>query len=355
LVLQVYEQWLTTLKIPKSMLNGSDILLMEFPECGSYYYLLMQLDKDFRPIFILLECQPESHGKSHSIGEANHVFCLSKIDINQMQMIEDESNLALLDWEKLQSLPNVGSSNTVPEQSLLSDFGIESTSQLPGCSSLNFSSVVDEVFEFEKVKSGPSFPIQIHSSSPFNASSFSHLSSLSTSNPGMKTGISMPKLDGGMQHSQISNATKVPTGASSLNSSLYGGNSLKGMLHTNTLSSPSPGRNSSVQKFSLSKSYQDLSSLRSPHLGEVGQYSAIDGDQARSANDSHKDVGGLIGASRSTQPLSPLQASGSRMHTIKANGVKSLSAGAGGAVGFSKDTGSSSLITASICKISTKI
>ena len=355
LLLQVYEQCLTTLRIPKSMLNGADVLLMGFPQCGSYYYLLMQLDKDFRPLFNLLESQPEPHGMSHSIGEANHVFRLNKIDINMMQMIEDESNLALLDWEKLQSLPNLGASNTVPEQSLLSDFGMESTSKLPGCSQLNFSSVVDEVFKFEKVKSDPSFPIQSHSSSPFNASSYSHLSSLSTSHQGMKAGINIPKLDGGMQHSQISNATKVSTGASSLNSSLYGGSSLKGILHTNTLSSSSPGRNSSVQKLSLSKSDQDLSSLRSTHLGELGQYSAVDGDQSRSVNDSPKDVGGLIGTNRVTQPLSPLRASGSRMHTIKANGLKSLSAGAGGAVGFSKDTGSSSLITASMCKISLKI
>lgn len=334
LFLQVYEQCLTTLRIPKWMLHGSDLLLMGFPQCGSCYYLLMQLDKDFKPLFNLLESQPEPGGKSHLNGEASHVFRFNKIDINQMQMVEDESNLALFDWEKLQALLNIGASNTVSEHSLISDFVMESTPQLPGCSQTNFSSIVDEVFEFEKFKSGPAFPLQSQLSSPFNAPSFSQLNAISTSHHGMKAGV-LPKLDGGMQHSQMSNAAKVSTSISGLTGSLYGANNLKGILNANTLSSSSSGRNSSIQKLSQSKSDQDLCSHRSPNLGEVGHYSGIDGDHTRSMNGSPTDVGSLIGANRPTQSLSPLRATGPRMHNVKP-------------LGFSKDILSSSLITAPI-------
>lgn len=305
------------------MLTGSDLLLMGFPQCGSSYYLLMQLDKDFRPFFNLLESQAEPHGKSHSDSEASYVFRLNKIDINQMQMVEDESNLALVDWKELQSLPNTRASNAASEQNLPSDYGLESNLQPAGRSQLSFSSIVDEVFESEKVKPGPTFSIQSQPSSPFNAASFTHVSALSTTHHGMKAGTNMHKLDGGLQHSQISNYAKISTAGSGLNSSLYGANSLKNVFSTNSFSSPSPGRNSPVQKLSLSKSDQDLSSLRS--LGEVGQYSIVDGDQVRSASDSSKDVSALVRASRSTQPSSPLRGSGFQVKSMKPNGLKGMS------------------------------
>ncbi|ONK56822.1 uncharacterized protein A4U43_C10F13360 [Asparagus officinalis] len=323
--LEVYEQCLTTLRIPKSMLHGSDLLLMGFPQCGSSYYLLLQLDKDFKPLFYLLESRPEQRGKSHIISEANYVFRLNKVDINQMHVVGDESNLAILDWKKIQSVP-VGASSTIAEHSLLSDFGMDSSPQLSGCSQSKFSSVVDEVFEFEKVKSGPSLV-----SSLFNAPSFSQLSTLSANQQGMRAGIT-PKLDVGMQHPQISNATKAST--ASLNSSLYGANNLNGVLNANSLPSSSPGRSSSIQKLSHSKSDQELSTVRSPHRVEVSQYAANDVDQSRSANDSPKDIDSLISANRPTQSLSPLRASGSLMHNVKPNSSKSLSAR--DASGFSK-------------------
>ncbi|KAJ6820883.1 mediator of RNA polymerase II transcription subunit 14 isoform X1 [Iris pallida] len=297
--LKVYEQCLNTLKIPKSILNGSDLLLMEFPQCGSSYYLLMQLDRDFKPLFNLLETQ--SGEKSHLVSDANHVSRSNKIDINQIHLVEDESNLTLLNWEKIHSLPNEGTSDPVSENDILSDFGLESTLQLPGCSQGKFSSIVDEVFKLEKGGSGTSFLVQGQPSSSFSPSSFSHLSSLSTTHQGTKAGDSIPRLEGGKQQSQISYIPKL-SGASSLNSSMFIANNSKGLLHTSAISSPSPARNSYNQRLSVSKSDQDLSSLKSPHLSEVGQRSAMDEEQSRLANESPKGVT-LDGGSRPTQLL----------------------------------------------------
>ncbi|KAL6588248.1 hypothetical protein OROMI_001226 [Orobanche minor] len=44
--LQVYEQGFSAVKLPKNILSGSTVLVMGFPDCGSSYYLLMQLDED---------------------------------------------------------------------------------------------------------------------------------------------------------------------------------------------------------------------------------------------------------------------------------------------------------------------
>ncbi|KAJ6804186.1 mediator of RNA polymerase II transcription subunit 14 isoform X2 [Iris pallida] len=302
--LKVYEQCLNTLKIPKSILTGSDLLLMEFPQCGSYYYLLMQLDKDFKPLFNLLETQSDE--KSHLVSDVNHVSRSNKIDINQIHLVEDESNLTLLNWDKMHCLPSEGTPDLLSENDILSDFGLESTLQLPGCSQGKFSSIVDEVFKLEKGGSGTSFLVQYHPSSSFNASSFSQLSSLSTTHQGMKAGDSIPKLEGGKQQSQISNVPKL-SGASSLNSSQFIANNSKGLHHTNALSSPSPARNSYNQRLSVLKSEQDLSSLKSPHFSEVGLCSAMDEEQSRQANESPEE-GAVAGGSRPTQLLSPFRA-----------------------------------------------
>ncbi|KAJ0967780.1 hypothetical protein J5N97_024697 [Dioscorea zingiberensis] len=148
--LKVYEQCSSTMKIPKSILHGPDLLLMGFPQCGSSYYLLMQLDKDFKPLFKLLETQPDPDGHSHSIGDVNHVIRYSIIDISQMQMVEDEMNLSLINWDKLSSIPNLSSSNQ-PSDHVLSKLGIDPVLQLTGCSPSNFSSLVDEVLNLKKV------------------------------------------------------------------------------------------------------------------------------------------------------------------------------------------------------------
>ena len=122
----MYEHGFYAVKLPKHILNGSNWLLMGFPACGSSYFLLMQLDKDFKPLFKLLETQPDPSGKSSSSGEMNHVIRIKKIDISQMQMFEDDLNLSLVDWGKLQSLlHNAGVPIQTSEHVLLSEFALK--------------------------------------------------------------------------------------------------------------------------------------------------------------------------------------------------------------------------------------
>lgn len=73
----------------------------------------MHLDKDFKPIFKLLETQPDPSGKAESFSDLNHVVRLKNIDIGQMMMFEDDLNLSLLDCRKLLSvLPSLGPNQT---------------------------------------------------------------------------------------------------------------------------------------------------------------------------------------------------------------------------------------------------
>lgn len=283
--LTVYEQGLTTMKIPKSILRGSNFILMGFPQHGDSYYLLMQLDKEFRPLFSLLDSQPEPFPNSQTINETNRTVCLKKIDINRLQMIEDESNVALIDWQKLQSLQNIGASSSVTE------YGIESSTQLSGPAQRSFSSIVSEIFESDKVSLVSTYSAQSHSSL-FNASSLSHL-----------------------KHGN--NETKISSG--SLSRSSY-----DGITNVSTFCS-SPGNNLSIHKLPLSKSDQDLASLRSPRLDELGHFTAIDGDRARSLNSSPKDVGALFGSSRIQQPSSPLRTVDTTVLNIKSSEIRSPS------------------------------
>lgn len=60
---QVYEDNSAAIRIPESISSDSNMLLLGFPDCGSSYFLLMQLDKDFKPQFKLLEICTDSSGK----------------------------------------------------------------------------------------------------------------------------------------------------------------------------------------------------------------------------------------------------------------------------------------------------
>ncbi|XP_072976342.1 mediator of RNA polymerase II transcription subunit 14 [Typha angustifolia] len=290
--LKVYDQSSSAIKIPKTILHGSDILLLGFPYCVISYYLLMQLDKDFKPVFYLLETQPDPGGKPHSTTDGNQAIRFNKIDIGQMQIIGDESNMSLFDWGKLRTLPD-SNGNHIMENGLLPEHGLEPVLQLPGGSQPTFSSVVDEIFDCEKGALGL-FPSKNHPAASRSLPSLSHLGSLPNNNQGISAGVSSPKWEGSSKHSQINNITKVSSVLTS--SSNYVSNNVKG-----------PARNSSFQKLSTSRSEQDLSSLRSPHLANVGQYSVMDEDQARLINGSPKELG-IIDGSGPHQLLSPHRA-----------------------------------------------
>ncbi|WRX23667.1 Mediator complex [Theobroma cacao] len=320
--LEVYEHGFAAVKVPKNLVNGSAVLVMGFPDCESSYFLLMELDKDFKPLFKLLETQPDPSGKGPSFNDLNNVLRIKKIDISQMQMLEDETNLSILDWGKLLSyLPNIGGPNQTSEHGLLSEFNLDSSMQISGGPSLSFSSIVDEVFETEKGTSATPFPSQNFSS--FSSSPASHLGSVPMNIHGVKAGTPSPKWEVGLQVSQLNNVAKVSSPATHYGSSLYPSSGLKGSLQSSSFGSLSSGtgRGTSAKKLSTSKSDQDLASLRSNHSVELG---ALDEDQLRLLNDTSKDA---LSASRSSRLLSPPRPTVPRVSAqiAKPNGPRSSS------------------------------
>ncbi|ONM21371.1 Mediator of RNA polymerase II transcription subunit 14 [Zea mays] len=146
--LKVYQQSQGTLKIPKTLLHGSDLMVMGFPHCANAYYLLMQLDKDFRPVFHLLETQCDANGNTNASGDVKEAIRYNKINIGQMQILKNEMNENPFDV-KLQALQSLVDSADMMESDLPVQNAIEPLPLLPACSP-SFSSIVDEVFEYER-------------------------------------------------------------------------------------------------------------------------------------------------------------------------------------------------------------
>ncbi|XP_071722641.1 mediator of RNA polymerase II transcription subunit 14-like [Rutidosis leptorrhynchoides] len=146
--LEVHEQVSASVKIPKTLSNGSAMLLMGFPDCGSSYFLLMQLDKDFKPLFKLLATQPDPSGTAQFPNDLNLVLRNIEIDIGQMQVFRDLLNMSILDSEKISShLTSTGVPNQSLEIGVLPEVSIKNDMQITGCPASTFSSIVDEVFE----------------------------------------------------------------------------------------------------------------------------------------------------------------------------------------------------------------
>ncbi|XP_030505760.2 mediator of RNA polymerase II transcription subunit 14 isoform X1 [Cannabis sativa] len=310
--LEVYEHGLPAVKVPKNILNGSASLLMGFPDCGSSHFLLMQLDKDFKPLFKLIETESNLPGKTH-VNDNNQVIRIKKIDIGQMQILEDEMTLSLLEWGKSHSfMPSAGAANQTSESGLLSDLSLDGSMQTAGGPPSSFSSLVDEVFELEKGSS-------IHNvSSPFNASPISRFGSIPVNLHSIKAGTPSPKWEGSLQTSQIAKISSVTTPYSG---SLHSSSNFKGSTHSNSFGhiSSVSGRISAGKKLSASKSEQDLASLRSPQSAEFGSCNSMDEDHLRSQNDTSKDIYG-----RSSQLLSPPRPTGPRVSgsSVKASGPR---------------------------------
>lgn len=265
---QVYEHGFSALKLQKDICDGPTMLLMEFPESFSSYFLLMQLDKDFKPLFKLLETGGDISERLLSFANLSRVIRFINVDIDQIQVLEDELNYSLLDPVKLLSLSatDVGT-NRLSENKLQSEFRIRGANVNTGLPS-SFSSIVDEVFGLGKGSLATSFSIQTATSVP-NIFTASHIGSIPASLHSVKTGTSSPNWEVGSP-----NVTPNSSNSSYLSSNL------KSLTQSGSASLPSsgPGRITTVKKISASKSDQDLSSLRSPHSADVGLYTKTDED-----------------------------------------------------------------------------
>lgn len=286
--LQVYEHGFSPVKVPKHALNGSNMLLMGFPDCGSSYFLLMQLEEDFRPIFKLLETQPGPSGKPESSGVLNLVTRIQNVDINQMQMVEGEPDSTLLDYNALTSTANDPRSNQTSDRGLLSDLTVE------GSGLSGFSSIVDEIFDQERRSSASVFSVQAynHGSGPISSS-------------------------------HVDNSVN-----SNWNGSLYPMSNYKSRVQSVSSSS----RNTTMKKMSASKSDQDLVS-RSPHSGELGSYITVDDDQPPIAGSRSNRLSSRVSATSArsnafsnsvtgtstpapNSPITQIRDSGSRKRTL---------------------------------------
>ncbi|PSS19069.1 Mediator of RNA polymerase II transcription subunit like [Actinidia chinensis var. chinensis] len=321
--LEVYEHGFAAVKVPKNILNGPSSLLMGFPDSGSSYFLLMQLDKDFKPLFKLLETQLDPSIKAQSFGDL-HNFRVKDIDIGQIQLHEDELNLSLLDCRKLLSLsPNAASGNQTSEQGLLSELSLEGSMLSSGSLPSSFPSIVDEVFDLER-------------GSSFNISAASNFGSVPMSFQNIKAGTSSPKWEGGTQIAHVSSVPKISSGSPHYTGSIYSSSNLKGIMQTIPVSSPStgPGRIATSKKLSASKSDQDLASLRSLHSSD--SCSTMDEDQLTAAGN------------RSSRLLSPPRLTGPRVSSPIAKPSGLINSTTGTVDGSFKVSGSSSWATASV-------
>ncbi|KAG5626366.1 hypothetical protein H5410_011584 [Solanum commersonii] len=254
--LEVFEHGSAAVKVPKSISFGTNLLLMGFPECGSSYFLLMELDKDFKPVFKLLESRPDSPAKAQSLADLSNVVRVETIDVGRMQICEDELNLSLLNSKKLLSvLPSDGGSHQTSENSLLADFSLEGSIVASGVQS-TFLSIVDEVFKLEKGSLVPSFSGQIPPST-FGASPASHFGTGVANYQSLKVGTLSPKWD---------------RRAGNYSNSMY-----KGVIQSGSVGSLAATQTG--KKLTASKSEQDLTSVRSPHSAGVGSYTSLDEDQ----------------------------------------------------------------------------
>ncbi|KAG8047022.1 hypothetical protein GUJ93_ZPchr0008g12208 [Zizania palustris] len=141
-------------------------MVMGFPQCANAYYLLMQLDSSFKPVFHLLEIQTNGGDKSNAdtTTDAKEAIRFIRIDINKLQVGENKRIIDFFDKDKLQGLQNM--EDMPPRQS-----GIDEPLPALPSHSPSFSSVVDEVFGYEggsrttESQHFPSYLPSTHSSS----------------------------------------------------------------------------------------------------------------------------------------------------------------------------------------------
>lgn len=290
--------------------------------------MLMQLDKDFKPLFKLLETQANPSGKDHSSCDLHNFIRSKNVDIGLIQVHEDEVNLSLLDFGKLFSLsPNSVGANHTSGQGLLSEIALEGSVLGSGNLPSSFSSIVDKVFELERGSSGP-FSSQGPSSS-FNTSVALPLGS----GP-----VNFRSIKGGTP-AHISNVPKAPSGSPHYSGSFYSSSNLKGIIQTLPASSPSSGpvRGATLKKLSASKSDQDLSKIRSAHSADSS--ATMDEDQLNASG------------SRSSRLLSPPKLTGPRISAPIAKPIGPINSTTAAMDGSFKVSGSSSWATTTECKL----
>jgi len=366
--LKVYEKGFATAKIPKSIILGSDLLLMGFPNCGDSYFLLTQLDVDFKPLFTLLESQQDSTGRSGLLCGPLQIFRFSKIDVGRIQMVEDEVNLSLLDNEWLAcSTKETGGSDIISESGPNSDSYTDALIQGQEGLQSSFLNVVDDIFESDKGMPLTRYlPKQNNSFSSAEPSPLSHLGAGQGIQQGGKFGLSIPRWDGTSSFSTTKNTGNVSVGGSSSNTRLMSELNQKNVRQTGSsplsgghsygLNTTSPSRSPSFHRLlSVSKNYadQELISSRSPlHLAESAGYPAMDEDQLRKVIDSPKEGLPIYSAHRQTRVPSSLRTSPAPRSPIQNSRSPLKSSPTGQPATTLRSPGSGLLVISPVCQTS---
>ncbi|KAL6894916.1 hypothetical protein ACP4OV_007536 [Aristida adscensionis] len=207
--LKVHSQSQVTIKIPKSVLYGTDFIVMGFPQFANAYYLLVQLDNDLRPVFHLLETWTDGSNKSNA--DANGTIRFNKIDISHMHIDENEYSVNLFNAEKLHALQSVVNYNRNDEVKPLRQSGIDELLPLiPSFSPFPF--VVDEVFGDKQSSS----TVQNHHLASYSLHS-THLSSIQAGLEGVSGTVGLPELDRSLMHYDL-NMSKATPGTNAFSS-----------------------------------------------------------------------------------------------------------------------------------------
>ncbi|KAK6157809.1 hypothetical protein DH2020_012057 [Rehmannia glutinosa] len=120
LLQKVFEHGFTAAKLPKNISDDSNSLIMGFPECGSSYFLLMQLDKEFKPCPKLIEAQVDSSGKAEPFGfelekvsngqsasSTSGMSSASHFGLGTMNLHISKPSISSPNWEGAQTSQNV--------------------------------------------------------------------------------------------------------------------------------------------------------------------------------------------------------------------------------------------------------
>lgn len=95
----MYETGTISLKLPiESQRLGADMLVMGFPNCGETFFLSLQLDINFAPLFTLLEAHPKSYTNASTLtSNPLSIFRWMKIDTNSIPVLREDTVSSLID------------------------------------------------------------------------------------------------------------------------------------------------------------------------------------------------------------------------------------------------------------------
>ncbi|XP_024384520.1 mediator of RNA polymerase II transcription subunit 14 isoform X3 [Physcomitrium patens] len=111
----LYERGASSVKMTKEgpkleSAHGGDVLIMGFPDCDESFFLCVQLDANFTPLFTLLEAESQSSsGQASLASSAFNISRWMRIDIEAMSILRDDTGFSLLEQSGSEGREGYGS------------------------------------------------------------------------------------------------------------------------------------------------------------------------------------------------------------------------------------------------------